>query len=217
MLDQVITAPPSDGQDAVVRHQTGDAEYYGITVRRKTMADLFVTARVPNKTTHFDVPAGQSVQINHNNDVYTVANEVLETSTSVKAPAFRAPHASIVGRRDGWWVTFTPDQKCCVLTLAIPPMKNEAIPSFPFPESNGYSSASWLLPLNQFGATVNGPVRLGVRGAGLSFKGELPAVGETLLVTPDMFILDGPPNRDLLKPAYVEGKYAEKAGLLSWA
>jgi hypothetical protein len=103
-----------------------------------------------------------------------------------------------------------------VLTLAIPPLKDESIPSFPFPAEVAAVGASWLLPMNQFGAVAGGPLRLGVRGAGLAAQLVLPLVGKTHNVLPEHFKLVGAPNTALLDNNYVRTKYAEKRNLLSW-
>lgn len=216
VLDRVITAVPGAGLNAVVRHQTGAAEYYGLTIRRKTMGDLFVTERTPGHTKHYDVAAGTTVHIPHLNDVYSVTSTPIETGQVIEAVPFAAPKASLLGRADGWLVTFHPEQRDCVLTLAIPPLKNEAIPSFPFPAVNAHKAASWLLPIAGFGAVAGGPVRLGVRGAGLAVTTTLPGAGQTRVIEPAAFRLEGAPNLELLAPAYVLAKYAEKAAMLTW-
>ena len=131
---------------------------------------------------------------------------------------FQAPRAFIHGEPNGWRVVFHPQQYPCVLTAAVDAnkIKDENLPSFPFPSNPRYSSAGFLILRGAFGAQHGGTVRLGVRGAGLSVRAALPPPGEVVEISPELFQQEGPTQVRFLEEGYALQKFNEKRAMLSY-
>jgi hypothetical protein len=220
--EQVITVPAGESENALVRYQTGAQVYEGILVRRKANDAVQITERgqVNNRwTTHvYSGGPGETIRVPHEGQNYEVTFQILETFQELPTVAFAAPKASVTAEPAGWRVTFEPQQYPCVLTCAVEAhhVKDEALPSFPFPSNPRYRSGSFVIPYGQFSAQEGGLLRLGVRGAGLQATVPLPPRGASVSVAPQAFEVKGAAQPEYLAEQYVVNKHAEKAALIRY-
>jgi hypothetical protein len=204
------------GTDAsFLDHQYGQEEWERIRIRQKTLdGKTQVTLRWvdnnqvqgekheldPNQDLTVSTPAGRSFAVR----VTPLPEAEWKVGRSI---AFKAPKATIVGRDDGWTISFEPRQLPCVLTIAVEShgIRDEHLPAFAFPSQapNRYKRGTYFLPKGQFEAAAGGVVRLGVRGAGMSVRVALPEAGESREISPESFKIGAPAQPDMLTEQYV--------------
>jgi hypothetical protein len=212
--------------DDFMDHQFGPNQWDNIRVRRKTVeGGMLVTFRNvsarmaeqkvdvnPDKPADLRTPGGQMFRV----VVSKLPEEMWMAGQAIKFPP---PRATITAEAGGWRVTFEPQQRPCILTVAVDAkgLKDEGLPSFPFPSNPAHARGSFLIPFGQFGAVEGGTVRLGVRGAGLQCRVALPKAGESVQIEPEHFKVEGPADLKWFQEAVVAGKYNEKHALIQYS
>lgn len=223
VVDKKLTEGPTNDERSLVEHTYG-ADWERVRVRQKTdEGDVKVIFRWLNggsyiteeKDAKIDAPVNVAKPNGARFRVDVLAVPESEWKTAAEALEFKAPKVTITGDGNGWNITFEPQQKPCVLTVAVDGhTKPEGLPSIPFSSSMSQTTATLYLRKGEFGAEENGIVRLGVRGAGMGVRVKLPAGTGTVEVKPDTFDRSGTPNAQMLTDAYVQGKYNENAALI---
>lgn len=222
VVDKKLTEGPTNDERSLVEHTYG-ADWERVRVRHKTdEGDMKVVFRwlhggnyqTIEKDCKIDAPAevakpnGARFRI----DVMAVPESEWKTFDALD---FKPPKVTIVGDGNGWHITFEPQQKPCVCTVAVDGQtKPEGLPSIPFTSSMPQTTATLYLKNGEFGAADDAIVRLGVRGAGLGVRVKLPKGTGSVDVAPDTFDRSGVPNAQMLQDAYVQGKYNENAALI---
>lgn len=223
---QVVNRGPLNDNSSVVNYQYGGHAWTHVLARLKTHEGGFqVTSRYQGHNPNIvsGTPA-QPVDVRQpDGRVFRVRSLALPEAEWMQGNviAFQAPRCTI--RHDvaaqGWWVTFEPQQVPCVLTAAVHDrhVKNEALPSFPFPAHMVGFKGSFFIPANNaFGAVAGGMLRLGVRGAGREAMAVLPTGGTSVVVEPGDFLVKAASDQKFLEPAYVQTKFAEHGNLVQY-
>jgi hypothetical protein len=210
-----------------VDYKYGAQEWDRVWIRRKSFeGNMLVTWRNQSagntNPTLIDAGPDKPAELRSSTgQLFRVVVETLPEDTWMVGQAikFPPPKATIAAEDAGWRVTFEPQQRPCVLTIAVAAkgVKDENLPSFPFPSNPAFTRGSFLIPYGQFGADEGGLVRLGVRGAGLVAKVALPKRGETMQIEPEHFKSEGAAQPEFLTEQYVAGKYGEKAGVVQYS
>ena len=222
LVDKKLTEGPTNDERSLVEHQYG-ADWERVRVRHKTdEGDMKVVFRYLNggsyvteeKDAKIDAPVDVAKPNGARFRVDVLAVPEAEWKTA-EALEFKAPKVTITGDGNGWNIVFEPQQKPCVLTVAVDGhTKPEGLPSIPFTSAMPQKSATLYLRKGEFGAADDVIVRLGVRGAGMGVRVKLPAGTGSVEVAPDTFDRSGTPNPQMLTDAYVQAKYNENAGLI---
>ena len=211
------------GVQAFAEYRYGGDEGTHLRIRQKTDAgDCLITARVEGDHARlFKVnPEAPTDVVNSDGKKFRVEINPLAESHwghGQNVP-FKPPRATVSAEETGWRVSFFPQEYPCILTCAVTAgkMKDEGLPSFPFPSEPRHTGASFVIPYGSFMAEPGGLVRLGVRGAGLQVRLALPERGKAVTVEPHQFQVAGPADKSLMSDEYVNEKYKEKKSLLSW-
>lgn len=223
---QVIKRGPLNDNSSVVNYKYGSHEWTHVLARLKTHEGGFqVTSRYQGHGN--GVVSGspaQPVDVRQpDGRVFRVRAMALPEAEWLQGDVvpFQPPRCTV--RHDaaaqGWWITFEPQQVPCVLTAAVHDrhVKNESLPSFPFPANlSGYKGSFFIPANNAFGAVPGCMLRLGVRGAGREAMAVLPSGGASVVVEPGDFQLKAASDAKFLDPGYVQSKFAEHGNLVRY-
>lgn len=225
VAEQVFDRGPQQQlMDQPVVHESSG--WNRVRVRQNTnTGDFRVSAYENNRRTVFQARIEEpATWLRNDGQRFDVEVEQLSETYWQQGPSltFEPPRAELRGDANGWTVTFRPQQYPAVLTLAVlnghkQGTKDESLPSFPFPSSPRFGAGSLFIPrYNNWGAGDGQPVRLGVRGAGLSVTTVLPAADSSKRIAPADFKVHGPADLSLLTEGYVLEKYREKQALITY-
>jgi hypothetical protein len=222
VVDKTLADGPTDDARSLVEHTYG-ADWERVRVRQKTFAgDAKVIFRYQGAaglvTQELDAKPGTPVDVQKPNgarfrvDVLTVDEAQWKTGVAL---AFKPPKVSIVGDGKGWRVTFEPQQRPCVCTIAPEVgIKPAGLPIVPFTQGSGHTSASLYVTKGEFGFDDGALVRLGVRGTGMSVRVKLPSGTSAIDVAPETFEPQDAPNASMLEDQYAIEKLQEWAALI---
>jgi hypothetical protein len=222
VVEQKLTDGPTNDDRSLVEHRYG-ADWERVRVRHKTdEGDMHVVFRWLNGgnyvTQELDAKPDHPVEVQKPNgarfrvDILALPEDQWRAAEALE---FKAPAVTVQRHGNGWNITFTPQQKPCICTVAVDGgTKPETLPSIPFASHNGATSGTLFIADGEFGAEKGKILRLGVRGAGMSVRVKLPDDQKPVEVKPDTFERNGTPNPAMLQDAYVQHKAQENAALI---